>query len=74
MVDPLESLLVETEGMYLVQAGHGGPVTWFSTEVKARKEAARRALALGEPAYVFRAIACVKISSDPVDWTEYNQD
>lgn len=74
MNDPLEALLVETEGVWLVQAGPGEPATWLGSEAEARTEAQKQALALGKSVHVFRAVACVKTSDTPVYWIEYNQD
>ena len=71
MTDPLEKLLIEAEGVYIVHARLGEPVgQWFGTEKDARHEAEQRSLALGKPVYVFRAIARVEVVTRPVQWTE----
>ncbi len=69
MTDPLKALLVDSEGIYLVQAGPGEPVSWHGSEEDAREIAEREALALGKKAYVFRAMAVAEPVEEPVRWT-----
>ena len=70
MKDPLELLLVETEGIYLVQAGTGEPATWLGALDEARTEAERQAMALNKTVYIFRAVAKVEPVDAPTRWTE----
>jgi len=70
MIDPLEKLLVESEGIFLVQAGVGEPVSWYGTLVDAEDEAEIQAIALGKTVYVFRAISKVTLIDSPVEWTQ----
>jgi len=69
MTDPLEALLIESEGVYLVQAGPGEPTSWYGTENDALVEAQERSLALGKTVWVFRAIGKAERSEKPIKWT-----
>lgn len=70
MCDPLAILLVESEGIYIIQADLSEPVSrWYGTEHEAWDEAERLSLALGKTVYVFRAIAKVEIVEKPVKRT-----
>ena len=67
--DPLEELLIESEGIYLVQASPNEPASWYGTEQNARDEAQKIAIALNKKVYVFRAVAMVEPTNEPVRWT-----